>query len=409
MSEITVTSRYGQFDGLRENKEECINIRVSKLNDPKQIRFTTGESKTKIIRLLIDIKPTNEEEFMQYLNRLSEQNPNVEFHINIEFDEYFDYAKSIMSKVNFKNKSITLWPDGKLRNRDHLDLTNLNCNTIIPLQYIMWHNKIENANAKYLYFLRKDTETKDGSLPFSPEYTFKEDGTTSQFVSSLYTLRDALYLKKVTYNILNTELKELVNCNLAPDQKVLVLMKYFVDNYTYTASPVLKTITVHDTKFPHQASQCLLYKQGVCEGIAEAFMILLNNPLIQIDSRCLVGLSDSKDPDSAHAWNIVRLVDEKTNVTYSFYMDPTWNINAKSYYDWSFFDVSELNERKIYDCANPSYTSYNNITLNKNVLSYRLNDALTRIEDKKNGRSTTRIRYSMQEITEKFGKSSLRF
>ena len=236
MGEMRIISESGQFDGLRANKEDCINIKMSELNNNNKFRILSS-SKAKVIRLLIDIKPTNESEFMRYLNELSTNNPNIEFHINIEFDKYFEYAKKIMSNVTFRTKSITLWPDGDLKDRSYLDLTNLNCKTIIPLQYVMWHNNIERENASNLYFLRKDVETKDGTLPFDLSFTYKENGVVNSFDSNLYTLKDAIFLKSTAYKILRTELKDLINCSLAPDQKILVLMKYFVDNFTYTDTP----------------------------------------------------------------------------------------------------------------------------------------------------------------------------
>ena len=399
MGEMRIISESGQFDGLREHKEDCINIRMSELNNNSKFRIISS-SNAKVIRLLIDIKPTNEREFMRYLNELSANNPNIEFHINIEFDKYFEYAKKIMSNVTFRTKSITLWPDGDLKDRSYLDLTNLNCKTIIPLQYVMWHNNIERANASNLFFLRKDVETKDGTLPFDLSFTYKENGVVDSFNSNLYTLKDAIFLKSTAYKILRTELKDLINCSLAPDQKILVLMKYFVDNFTYTDTPKSANgkMTFLNTDFSYKAAHTLINKQGVCEGIAEAFMILLNNPIMQIDCRCLAGLAYNNDLDSGHAWNVVKLIDEKSHVARWFYMDPTWNINDRNYYNWSFLKANALSQRKIYDCANPVYESYDNVELNEDVMAYRLNDALDRINKKKNGMHQIRFLYSLEDI-----------
>ena len=33
MGEMRIISESGQFDGLRENKEDCINIKMSELNN----------------------------------------------------------------------------------------------------------------------------------------------------------------------------------------------------------------------------------------------------------------------------------------------------------------------------------------------------------------------------------------
>ena len=120
--------------------------------------------------------------------------------------------------------------------------------------------------------------------------------------------------------------------------------------------------------------------------------------LIGIDCRCRVGLAWSDRPDSGHAWNIVRLVDEKDHTARWFYMDPTWNVNENNYYAWSFLKADAMSERKIYDCANPTYESYDNIELNERAMKHRLNDALARLEKARNGIKQIRVIYSLEEI-----------
>lgn len=410
MKKIKIISESGQFNGLRENKEECINIRVSQINRSKFKLISS--SNAKVIRLLIDIKPDDEVSFMKYLENLYNNNPNIEFHINIEFDKYFEYAKELMRKVKFKTKSIALWPDGDLKDRSDLDLTNLPCNTIIPLQYIMWHKNIENASSNYLFFNRTDIDVHDGTLPFTTSSAYKDNKQIYTWADSsdLYTLKDALFLKSTAYKILTTELQDIVNCSLSPDQKILVIMKYFVDNYTYTENPKSPNgrITFLSTNFAHHAANTLINKQGVCEGISESFMILLNNPLMKIDCRCLGGLADSNDINSGHSWNIVKLIDEKTHAIRWFYMDPTWNICDRNYYSWSFLKADAVSQRKIYDCANPIYESYDDIALDESVISYRLDDALERITKTKNGTCQIRILYSLEDIIQKSKRNSFR-
>lgn len=131
-------------------------------------------------------------------------------------------------------------------------------------------------------------------------------------------------------------------------------------------------------------------------------MILLNNPIMKIDCRCLGGLADKNDPTSGHSWNVVKLVDEKDRLSRWFYMDPTWNICYKNYYNWSFLKANAMSQRKIYDCANPVYESYDNVELNEDVMTYRLNDALDRINKKKN---QIRILYSLEDIVSRDNKN----
>ena len=89
-------------------------------------------------------------------------------------------------------------------------------------------------------------------------------------------------------------------------------------------------------------------------------------------------------------------------------MDPTWNINDNNYFNWSFLKANALSQRKIYDCANPVYESYDNVELNEEVMSYRLNDALDRINKKKNGIPQIRILYSLEDIINNARRNGIR-
>lgn len=83
-------------------------------------------------------------------------------------------------------------------------------------------------------------------------------------------------------------------------------MKYLVNKYKYADKPFIGRMRILNSDIAHRGGNTLINKQGLCEGIAEAFMMLLNNPFVKIDYRCLGGLADDKNPDSGHAWNIVK-------------------------------------------------------------------------------------------------------
>ena len=74
----------------------------------------------------------------------------------------------------------------------------------------------------------------------------------------------------------------------------------------------------------------------------------------------------------------------------------------------SFLKANALSQRKIYDCANPVYESYDNIELNEEVMSYRLNDALDRINKKKNGIPQIRVLYSLEDIINNARRNGIR-
>ena len=400
MSNIKILRQNGIFNGKKKKKQDCISIKISELNRNDILKITKFPN-AKVIRLLIDTKSNNDMELLSFLNKIYYDNPSIELHINIEFDKYFEYSKTIIDQVNFNNKSITLWPDGELEDRSYLDLNNLNCKTIIPLQYIMWHSNIENANKANLFFLRSDTDSQDGTFSFSITNQAKNNNDEITFEGgNLYNLEEALFLKKTAYKVLSDELKSLTDCNLADDQKILVLMKYFVDNFKYTWHPKIPNtnITIKSDRFAQKAANTLYNKEGVCAGIAEAFMILLNNPIMKIDCRCIGGLAEPNNNKTGHEWNMIKITDEKIKVSKWFYFDATWNIHDKNYYNWSFLEATELSARQIFDCANPVYESHLNVLLDEDTMKYRLEDALNRIENNKRGIKQIRIIYSLDDI-----------
>ena len=403
MSSLKIISESGNFDGLRDHKSDCINIRMSEFNNPRNIRIVSSSNRVRTIRLLIDAKCGNERNLYKYLSDIQAKNPNAEFHINIEFDKFFEDAKRIMSNSNFAKKSITLWADNELKDRSYLNLSNLPCPTIIPLQYAMWHSKIEQSDSNNLYFSREDIEVRDGSMPFAERHNFEINGVKRNWSSgsNLYKLNHVLKIKRTVFGVLNGELRDIQVCSLAPDQKVLFVMKYLTDNYTYRENPKIGSMSLSNPELAKTADIVLKTKQGVCKGLAEAYMLLLNNPIVGVDCRVLGGYADKNNPDTGHAWNVVRLQDESKKNSEKHiwaYFDTSYNVELHNCFAYSFLKKVDMSDRAIYDGIKPRYDDSANIYFSSNVMLARLEDALIRIFNAKKGINQMRIITPLEDI-----------
>ena len=392
MDKIKIIRQSGQFSGLKDDDKEIVNIKTSEINSRNNV-FSSffnnflNENKArnvKIVRLLIDVEAVDYEKLIKILNNIYTKNPNIEFHINIEFDKFFEYAKKIMSDTSFIKKSITLWPDGELKDRSYLNLKDLNCITMIPIQYAMWHTDIQNADSNNILFFRSDNELRDGKTPFSFETNVKRKNNNVFTPDNvhLYDLELALALSNTVYKFLNTDLKNVIECNnLSDDEKVLLIMKYFVDNFKYTFDSKVSEngITLFYTTLCSRGANVLFTKGGVCVGIAEAFMMLLNNPLLRVDCRILYGDYFS----AGHAWNVANLFDKNTQQYNWFHFDPTVNITREDALYRTFIDDSERRmEFDIFRGPNPQYNSSGNKKYDRKTMEQLLKNALEKLHPK---------------------------
>ena len=399
MGQIKLISQTGIFKGLQDKKSDLINLRMSEINNPNKKIRVISNSGAKVARLLLDIEPNNFEGLINYLNEIYQRNPNIEFHINVEVDKYFELAKRIMGRVPFVTKSITLYPDGELKDRTYLDLKHLNCLTIVPLQYAMWHDDIEHSDSSRLFFNRADVDGHDGTLPLSLDFQFVYGGVVyAVSAAALFSLEDALSLKKEVLKVLRNDF--LFNYNfLDDDQKVLIMMKYVVDNLEYSSEPIDAFAAFIQPEFAHRGDTTLKYKRGVCQGIAEVFMMLLNNPIMRIDCRVLHGLDDKYDFDSGHAWVVLKLSREQVRNNSWFYFDPSHNVCTKDCYSYNFLKSSSdvIAIRKIFECENPEYITYNGPLITREVQEARLANAMLRIDKAKRGIAQIRVIRTLEE------------
>lgn len=365
MVKIILKSNY---DGITNYKTNCITLKWSNLLlNPIRLMATNYHTS---VRLLLDKSEENvkDYEILNYINSLFKTNPNMSFHINIEDQKCLEKAKIIIDRIQAKEKTIKLFPDSRLKDRTSLDLKNLNCITIVPLQYLMWHNDIENANRRFLRFDRRDNSDYDGTIKFS-------EIMNQGYIGNYYKLEEALKLKRVVLQILGSSLK--LNAIHSDLQKVLLVSQYMSDHIAYPNYDQMGTskMRIVDRSIDHNAYYTLLKKEGVCEGQSEAFMLLLNNPQMKVDCRVLVGLADKNNFDSGHAWNLLRIRESK----FYYLFDQTWQ-NEDLDYQYTFSPV--LKSRKTLDgtCGHYDLSDYK---IPNDFLNEQLKDANER---EKNGK-----------------------
>lgn len=398
MSNIRIISITGMYNGLREEREDCVTLRVSNINENEEIQVSDLRS-TKVVRLLFDAESKDSEELVTALNQLYYENPDLELHINIEHDGFFEHAKDIASKAQFKNKNITLWQEPNLKNRDYLNLKNLPCPVLLPMQYGMWFTDLDGLDKENVFFYRSDAEARDGSLPFSEKasgfyQTKKQLYEVEWGESDFYNVEDMKRFRKAINDIFSTDLKYAAVCGLSDDQKSMVAMKYLVDNFEYDMKPVDKD----KPNAIYKGEDTAKNRQGVCSGLAEVYTMLLNNPILQVDARKVLGLYNGANLDSGHAWCAVKIQDDKTGALYWYYMDPSENVASKDYYRYSFMGPRRVMGRKVLAGSNPDYDQSNFIGFSEKVVEARLQDALARMEKAKAGQKQIKIIQSYDEI-----------
>lgn len=363
MSGMKIVSMSGiREKGLTANKDNCYTIRMSDFNKICKSGSLLLISKNKqMIRILYDAKCDYPEKFRSFLGDFHRYNPSCGAHINLEFDSFFEEAKASFRGIPFSSKSITIYPDSELKNRDYLDFSNLDCAVVLPLQYIMWMDK-PIANESLVYFVKTDSDEHDGRRKFTKRSIFndKVSGGEMQWkYSDAYTYQEALRCKDEVNRVLDNEL--VIRAPHTDFQKMLLVLKYLEG----------KEYIDHSNEDDHSAYGFLHNKSGVCEGIAEAFLLLLNNPRLSVDCHALGGLGDANDMSSGHAWNAIKLKESDGFV----FVDPT-NAVRKHNFSESFLSYHDVVDNTyIFDCSNPDYKY-----ASTSVLSYDIELLIEQLE-----------------------------
>lgn len=228
--------------------------------------------------------------------------------ISTIFSKDFDCLKYIEAQMkDYSSIELKLIDDFKNEDRSYIDATAFEKTTLVlPLTYVFWNPHL-NQNQRISGYTSATTQN-----PF-------EIQNFSVFSSE--------ELKKI---------KELIN-NLSEKfsryddlQKTLLISNYLQRHVQYVdygnMSEGLQGIYITDSgsievgNNVHSPLTVLEQHFGICEGIANATTMLLNNPSFDVNVRSVIG--------SKHAWNVVQ-IDGK------FYLlDNTWAITRnKSQYE----------------------------------------------------------------------------
>ena len=206
---------------------------------------------------------------------------------------------------NYERVVLSLSDDFENKDRSYIEPTSFEKARIeVPFCYLLWIKDLQD-NLKISLYTNKDTH--------------------NPYCSNLYENISLDNLKKI---------KEIINSlayqyqNFSSLEKILLISNYLQDKVEYVkagniiiANPFKDTYSIPVIKNVGSPENVLLNNFGVCNGIANATTLLLNNPVMDVNTRSVSG--------SHHAWNYVLL-----NGKY-YYIDNTWSItrNKNQYPD----------------------------------------------------------------------------
>lgn len=220
---------------------------------------------------------------------------------------------------------ICLVDDYTNRRRSYIDTTAFERHElIIPITYAMWGVKMHD-------------KVSVNALRFSNMYMASANGDT-------YLTKD--FIEKVL------DISKSLNITDSEISKILLVSNYLQEHVQYVAG---KINIASDGTYKIKADESLLTRElvgsaktviednyGLCMGIANATTLLLNNPILNVNVRTMMG--------DSHVWNLVR---HKNRL---YYVDNTWNITRGIKHD---------NALKAKDFST-TYTLFGNDTL-KNI------------------------------------------
>ena len=202
--------------------------------------------------------------------------------------------------VDYTDISLSLIDDYRNKDRSYLDLEEFEKTNIeVPFNYLFWNakaNEIQNIS----YYI--------DDVTLNP---FSLNGYNKITKESLEKLKDKVSFITDKYKKYNDLEKIILVSNYLQNNVQFVAgdnISHAFDG-TYITDSKGKDISFLEVSTP----ECVLFNNfGICNGIALATEILLNNNSMNVNVRSLCGLG--------HTWNIVRLNNK------FYYIDNTWNI-----------------------------------------------------------------------------------
>ncbi len=217
------------------------------------------------------------------------------------YSESYECLKLFEEKLDApEDVTLSLIDDFENKDRSYIDLSFFQKAKIeIPFPYILWIPQIPDHQQISLYH---------NCITLHP------------YCSNSYQCVSLEKLKKIRQiiHILSEQYK-----GLSDLEKVILISNYIQDHVQYVAaknkSEASDGTYITDSKgleitrqLVDSPENVLLSNFGLCNGIAHATTLLLNNPEMNVNTRAVVG--------GGHVWNVV-LVDGKY-----YYIDNTWSI-----------------------------------------------------------------------------------
>jgi len=209
-----------------------------------------------------------------------------------------DYKSAIFLEDNLENDvDLTLIDDYQNKDRSYIDTTQFKKHKFyIPLSYFMWNVKFENSCN--ICCLR-----------------WREPDTMASMNGDKILYKDTLIkIKQIIQNIKSEGLSDLDKCIIVSNyiqskvQYVEDGLKSYADR-VYVMEAEKEQVTLEKVS---SIDTVINENYGLCMAIANTTILLLNNPIMNVNVRSLYG--------DSHVWNIVT-IDEK-----QYYMDNTWAI-----------------------------------------------------------------------------------
>ena len=222
----------------------------------------------------------------------------------------YEALKKIESILPEDNETeLILDDDFKNSDRSYIDGNSFqNSRFIVPLSYLMWDIGIKKNGGTYV------------SNVYNPDGIHYRTAFGGRTVSA----KDLVMFKKIITDLVktgvpNSKIQEII---LVSDYLQDLVQYVGYDNISRGEKGIYITNSLNikpECGVVHDARSVLFQNFGVCEAIADATTILLNNPVLDVNARTAFGQN--------HVYNVINIAGKW------YYVDNTWSItrNKKLY------------------------------------------------------------------------------
>ena len=206
---------------------------------------------------------------------------------------------------DYENVILSLVDDYQNKDRSSLDFSIFQKTTgEIPLSYVLWNHILQETQHVSLYTMTKTLYPSTTAYNQIPKESLEKIKEIIHRLSLKYQGNSAIYKTMVVSDYLQDLVQYVDSDNISEG----VLGTYITDSFG-------RDITIPLTVNPENV---LFEHFGVCAGIGNATMILLNNPSFNVWTRSMYG--------DNHVWNVVMLDDGQY-----YFVDNTWCITRNKH------------------------------------------------------------------------------